>query len=118
MGRHDAAIAELKRAIAVADWPYPRALLCYSLARAGRRREALDQLARFQELAKKEHVSSIMFAMIYTALGQKDAAFGSLEKAYDDRDEDLPYLKTDPKLADLRSDPRFHALLRKMRLEG
>ena len=118
MGRHDEAIAEARRALAVADWPYARAILVCSLARAGRGREALDQFARFKEQAKKEHVSSVVFAQVYTSLGKKDEAFRSLERAYENRDEDLPYINTDPKMADLRSDPRFHDLLRRMGLEG
>ena len=118
MGRHDEAVAEARKALAVADWPYARAILVCSLARAGREREAMEQFARFKEQTKREHVSSVVFAQIHAALGRKDEAFRSLERAFANRDEDLPYIKTDPKMADLRSDPRFHDLLRRMRLQG
>jgi hypothetical protein len=59
-------------------------------------------------------------AMIFRStagLGDKDAAFDWLNRAYDDRSYLLAvYLNTDPRLDTLRSDPRFHELRRKMNL--
>jgi len=117
LGRHGEAVSELREAITLGDTPFPRALLGVSLARAGKTREARAILADLERHERESHLSSVAFAMIYTALGDREAAFRRLEKAYNDRDEEMPYLKTDPNLSDLRSDPRFHDLLRRVDLE-
>ena len=54
-------------------------------------------------------------AMNYAALGQRDEAFNALEKAYAQRSGDLIFLKTETELDPLRSDPRFQALVRRMK---
>jgi serine/threonine protein kinase/tetratricopeptide (TPR) repeat protein len=56
-------------------------------------------------------------ALVYAALGDLDPAFGWLEKAYERRAESLCSSRTDPKLDRLRGDPRFTAILRRMKLE-
>jgi len=56
-------------------------------------------------------------AVIYAGLGEKDKAFEWLNRAFDDRSYLLAvYLNTDNRLDNLRSDPRFSELRRKMRL--
>jgi hypothetical protein len=50
-------------------------------------------------------------AIIYAGLGQRDQAFEWLEKPYKERSSWLAYLKADPRLDPLRSDPRFQELL-------
>jgi len=57
-------------------------------------------------------------AKIYSGLGAKDEAFGALERAYEDRSiVSVAYLKTNPMLDPLRSDPRFAELLRRTNLQ-
>ncbi len=51
----------------------------------------------------------------YAMLGQKDAAFAALEKAFPTRAE-LLLIKADPELDSIRSDPRFADLLRRIGL--
>jgi adenylate cyclase len=51
-------------------------------------------------------------------LGQFDAAFQSLEKAYTKHEAELIYLKIQPEWDGVRSDPRFQSLLRRMGLNG
>jgi TolB-like protein/DNA-binding winged helix-turn-helix (wHTH) protein len=53
---------------------------------------------------------------INTYLGDKEEAFRWLEKAYEERPNWIPWIKVDPSLDSLRSDPRFTALLRRMGL--
>ena len=69
------------------------------------------------EDSKQGYVRSMYFASTYAALGEKDQAFAWLEKAYHERDGQLMFLKVDPPLDNLRSDPRFTALLKKVGFE-
>jgi TolB-like protein/DNA-binding winged helix-turn-helix (wHTH) protein len=56
-------------------------------------------------------------ASLYAAVGDKDKAFEWLDKAYEERDgQAITLLKCDPDYKNLRSDPRFAALLRRMGL--
>jgi len=84
----------------------------------GRRKDALALLKELTELARNQYVSPYAFALVYTGLGNKDQAFAWLDRAYEERASTLPFLKTNPTLASLHSDSRFHALLRRMGLEG
>ncbi len=58
----------------------------YSYAKSGRRQEAEETIKRFKENAKSKYVMSYWIAVIYAALGEKDAAFAELEKSYQQRD--------------------------------
>ncbi|MGQ0740394.1 MAG: tetratricopeptide repeat protein [Bacteroidota bacterium] len=57
-------------------------------------------------------------ALIFAALGEHDQAFDWLEKSFKKHEESLCSLKVDPKFDNLRPDPRFNLLLRKVGLEG
>jgi hypothetical protein len=52
----------------------------------------------------------------YAILGDKDRAFVWLEKAYDEKSDLLGWIKVSPFFDQLRSDPRYAALLKKMGL--
>jgi eukaryotic-like serine/threonine-protein kinase len=57
-------------------------------------------------------------AMLYARLGEKDQAFSWLERAYADRVFELLFLKVGPEWDNLRDDPRFESLLRRIGLAG
>lgn len=58
-------------------------------------------------------------AVAYAKLGNKDKAFESLEKAYQQRQGiPLGFINSDPGYKSLRGDPRFVDLLRRLRLPG
>jgi serine/threonine protein kinase/tetratricopeptide (TPR) repeat protein len=88
----------------------------YAYAKAGRRREAEEVINRWKELAKTKYVLDYWVAVTYVGLGEKDAAFAELEKAYQARDWFLPRIKTDPFMDPLRDDPRFKDLVRRLGL--
>ncbi len=82
-------------------------------ARAGNQAEAQKAIQELIELSKQRR-GTWEVALIYAGLGDKDRAFEWLEKAYNMHDKGMVYLKVDPPLDPLRSDPRFMVLLRRM----
>ncbi len=56
----------------------------------------------------------MLLARVYAALGDADAAFEWLEKAYERRSMNLTLIRVNPLLDPLRSDPRFQDLLRRI----
>ena len=55
-------------------------------------------------------------AYLYAILGDKDRAFAWLEKGFQQRTHGMPFLKEDPTWDDIRSDPRFTELERRVGL--
>jgi tetratricopeptide (TPR) repeat protein len=92
--------------------------LGYVYAVAGERRQALELLARFTQLAKTQYVDPYMVAAIYAGLGDKDSAFTQLNKAFSERSASMVFLKFDPFFDSLHSDPRFQELLQRMGFPG
>ncbi len=90
--------------------------LAYAYAAEGKHAEAVKLLRELTERARKRYVSAYAFVLIYTGMGNKDQAFAWLDKAYEERASTLPFLKTNPTLASLRSDSRFQTLIRRMNL--
>ena len=81
----------------------------------GYRRKAIESL---QERQFTSWHYRYMQAEIHAQLGEKDAAFELLNKALEERDHRMAQLRVNPKLDNLRSDPRFIQLLRQMNLEN
>jgi tetratricopeptide (TPR) repeat protein len=85
-----------------------------ALARLGRADEARAIMLALGLTARDTYVPPSHFAMIETALGNRDQAFEHLDTALSIRDARLTLMKVDPKWDGLRSDPRFQAALRRM----
>ncbi len=115
-GMFKEAICELETARTLEDTPRARAILGYALGVAGRTDEAARILSELEELAGEKYVSPYFRVLIYTALGERDQALEWLSKAYEERGEWLVWLKVDPKLDSLRSDPRFKEALKNVGL--
>jgi TolB-like protein/DNA-binding winged helix-turn-helix (wHTH) protein/Tfp pilus assembly protein PilF len=86
------------------------------LGESGRKREAKKLLEELQERSKQRYISPCLIALVQIGLGNRDQAIASLEQGYTDRDQGMMYLKVDPEMDDLRSDPRFQDLLRRVGL--
>jgi tetratricopeptide (TPR) repeat protein len=84
---------------------------------AGMKAEALKILERLDGLSKDRYVGFLSRAMVWIGLGEKNKALENLEKAYEERESAMAYLKVWPIFDSLRSEPRFQALLKKMNLE-
>jgi TolB-like protein len=88
----------------------------YAYAKSGQRQKAEEIIKRWKEAEKTNYVMSYWIAITLAALNEKDAAFAELEKSYQARDWFLPRIKTDPFMDNLRDDPRFKDLLKRLNL--
>jgi hypothetical protein len=85
-------------------------------ARAGHTDKAHQVLSELSARAASGYISPFHFAIVHTGLGQGDQAMEWLEEAFRQRLWLLCVVKTDPIFDPLRSDQRFQALLRRMKL--
>ena len=67
--------------------------------------------------SEREYVAPSTIATFYAIAGEKELAMDWLEKAYQERQIGMVYLKVIPQLDPLREHPRYQALARKMKLE-
>jgi serine/threonine protein kinase/tetratricopeptide (TPR) repeat protein len=111
------AAAECQRARELNDDPYVLAFLAHALVASGKRDEALKVLGQMNELAKQRYVPAYGFGVAYAGLGEKDQAFQWLERSLQDRAWDITYLKVDPLMDNLRADPRFADLVKRVGLQ-
>jgi len=88
------------------------------LARAGRTEEARLGLAALEEQAEARRIrlSHRDRAYIRLALGNEAGACDEFEKSFDERESTLRWISVDPRVAALRSNPRFQAILKRMAL--
>src|SRR5215472_16704872 len=116
LGKLQEAIAEFQKGSQLSENPWFSSSLVHAYGRSGRRPEAQKELAKLLEAAKTRFLSPYFLATAYAGLGDKDKAFEGLETAYRDRADWMAYLKVDPEIDSLRSDPRFQDLLRRVGL--
>ena len=93
------------------------AMIVATTALMGKETEALQMLNDLMEQSKDVYIRPYLFACIYAALGEDDLCFKWLNKAYDEHDTYLRWLKGEALFDNIRSDPRFKALLKKVGLE-
>lgn len=112
--RQDVGIAELEQAARALE---PERLdLAWGYAVTGRTDEARRILA--EEERRGAYVSPYPVAAVYAGLGEVDQAIRELEEAYRIREANLVWVNANAAFDPLRDDPRFHALLRSMKLVG
>ena len=113
---HEPAITSLRKAVELSPG-VSRYLACLGegCAAAGQLDEAQGILKQLNEISKQgQYVTPYLVGRIYAAMGNKDEAFHWLETAYQERAAWMAGLKLDPRLDDIRPDPRFQDLLRRM----
>jgi TolB-like protein/Tfp pilus assembly protein PilF len=114
LGRHAEAIRTAERARTLdPEDHFTLSTVGYVYGRAGKRAEAERALVA---LRAQPDASPYLIATIYAALRDKERAFGMLEQAVETRDDSVPDLGVDPVFTDLRGDPRFARLLKKIGL--
>ena len=117
LGRYDDAAKEYQQSqLGLRNLPEFTACMGRIDAFSGRIDQASQALNTLKQLSETCYVQSNLIALVFTALGQVDEAFQWLERAYEERDEDLCLLKIDPRFDSLREDPRFQSLLERVGL--
>ena len=117
-GAFDQAIAQFEECIRLTNQrPSMVALLGHAYAAANRRNDARAILQKLDALSKERYVAPYPVAAIYAGLGEPDRAMEWLERAFTARDSWLNYVRLDPRMDVLRSDPRFVDLVRRMKFE-
>jgi tetratricopeptide (TPR) repeat protein len=117
-GKRLEAISEYEKAIEMSNGDQDAiASLAHAFAGIGRRAEAEKILLDLEQKSKSAYVSPYIIATVYAGLGEKEKAFELLERAYQERSLDISWhLKADLRIDNLRSDPRFETLLRRVGL--
>jgi tetratricopeptide (TPR) repeat protein len=110
-------LAELESALALSQRS-ARFLgyLGYACGRAGRRSAALALLRELEQSAAGRYVPPYFFALIHAGLEDRSRALDELERAWQARDSMLRDLKVDPPWQSLHGEPRYRALLERLRL--
>ncbi len=89
----------------------------YALAKSGKRDEARIALNELLKLSTGRFVPPSHIALVYNGLGEQNETFAWLERGFQQRDPKMTFLKVDPKWNNLRSEPRFVDLMRRMNFE-
>jgi tetratricopeptide (TPR) repeat protein len=114
-GEFSSAISEFKRAEKLQGSPDALTELGYTYAVSGQRQAARRILSELNLMSARRRVDPSYFAVVYAGLGEKDNAFEWLERAYNEHAL-LTGLKVDPQWDNLRTDPRFANLMRRVGL--
>lgn len=112
------ATAELEKAVELSGGRAEmKAALGYVYALSGRKGDAQKTIDELRRQTKDPSQVSYHIATVHAGFPDEEEAFKWLQKAYDEGDFFLNVrLKSDPKLASLRADPRYQALLRRLGL--
>lgn len=117
-GKREEAIQEFQKALQLSGTDDTDLMLDvgFAYATAGDQKEARRILAKLRSLHERGLVPSGSIAILYGALGDLNEAFVWLEKAYEERDPQLTYLKAGRRFEPLRHDPRFQQLVHRVGL--
>jgi len=115
MGRYDEAIASLKKAQSHGGNALGiSADVAGVYARMGKQKEARRMLEELKAAPDPASLSHVELAHAYAALGDKDEAFKVLFRLVEEHNSFATYIKSQPPLDNLHSDPRWKELLRRM----
>jgi serine/threonine-protein kinase len=115
--KYDEGLAEHEKSVSLSNrHPWTLAGLGWAYARAGNKEKAFKVIAELESRKKTEYIRPYYFAKIYAGMGEKDKAFGWLDQAFEEHDMSLVHILSDETMSNLRSDPRFTTLVKKMNL--
>jgi serine/threonine-protein kinase len=117
-GMYREAVAEARRAKQFSPaQTNSNAYESYALAKSGKLAEGQAALDELLKLSTARFIPPSHIALAFNGLGETDKTLEWLEKGYEQRDPKMAFLKVDPKWNNLRSDPRFIELMRRMKFE-
>ncbi len=86
----------------------------YALAKNGKTAEARIILDELLKVSKSNYVPPYHFALVYNGLGETQKALDYLEKGFAEKDVHMVFLRVEPKWNNLRNEPRFVELMKRM----
>jgi len=116
MGEQKEAVAEREKVLSMSGSPELAASLEEDFTKSGYRGVLQNWLEGLTEISKHEYVSPYSIAETYMRMGEKEKAIAWLEKAYEEHDSGLVSLGVEPMFDPVRSDTRFRAILKRMKL--
>lgn len=112
---YDAAISELEQAVSLSGGdPCYKGSLGHAYAVSGHPNQAREVLQDLEERTGQPYVPAYAIALVYAGLGENDRAMSWLQRAFEDRSTSIAFLKLDPELSGLHSDPRFEQLVQRV----
>jgi tetratricopeptide (TPR) repeat protein len=114
-GMYPEAITAYRKALELRYDPSIKAFLGMALAKSGQRDEAIKLLDQLKQESRSRYVPGYAIAVVYVGLNEKDEAFVWLEKDVADH-ATFSFSAVDPVFDDLRSDPRFKEMLKRLNL--
>ncbi len=116
-GKYREAIEAYEKCIALGGAVgFSRAFIVFVHGKSGERARAWKELRELQELSKTRYIPFVAFVIAYVGLMEKDLAIEALERACDNRETNLILIKVWPHFDDLRDDPRFQEIERRIGL--
>jgi len=116
LGRFREAIPALEKSKAMDAPPFVSAFLAFAYGAAGDRARALTELANLKKLSPDGTVLPFNLALVHLGLGDRARAIDNLEQALAADSQMMAWLGQDRIFDLLRSEPRFVALVKKLRL--
>ncbi|HLM02922.1 MAG TPA: tetratricopeptide repeat protein, partial [Pyrinomonadaceae bacterium] len=115
-GEFAEAIALQERAVELSgNHPLIEGFLAGTYAYSGKTEKALESIEKFKAAEGKS--LSYTIAAVYARLNEKEAAFSYLEKSFSLRDRSLSGISIEPEFDNLRGEPRFRDMLRRVGLD-
>ena len=116
LSRFDEAVKAMEGALEIGLTPIILGGLGMMLALAGRTSEARKLLEELIRQARVSYLCPAFEGWIHLGLGERDSAFERFEKAVEDHSFVMLFFGVDPLYDPIRTDPRYHALLKRMNL--
>jgi TolB-like protein/Flp pilus assembly protein TadD len=116
-GRHPESIAAAlagRKLVPPCEDQMADAYLAEPFARNGRQQEVMAWIEAWERVSTTRYVEPFLMALMVAPTGNRDETFEWLERAWKGRSPNMPFLKVHPILEDLRADPRFKDLVRRV----
>ena len=114
--RREEAEREFQKASRLSDGQFGIAALGHLYAAEGRLANAQDLLDQMSAQRKRRYVPPFELAVLHAGMGDNTKAIDELEQAYTDRSLSAQSMRFDPRLEKVRTESRYLALAKKLRL--